>query len=160
MQHPIENLMKTSIEQIREMVDVNTIIGTPIIVNDENVVVPVSKVCLGFLSGGSEYPFTKNHSIKKSGQDASSDTLPTQNGYPFAGAATAGMSISPVAFLALTDGSVQVHPMKHSSTTDHIIASLPRLINVIADSIQTCCEAAQNKKEAQPDTQDIASEDE
>ena len=52
--HPIENIMKCSVEQIKNMVDVNTIVGTPLMTAGETMVVPVSKVSLGFMSGGGE----------------------------------------------------------------------------------------------------------
>ena len=53
--HPIENIMQTTMEQIKKMVDVNTVVGTPIIADETTTVVPVSKVSLGFLAGGGEY---------------------------------------------------------------------------------------------------------
>lgn len=53
--HPIENIMQTSMTQIKNMVDVNTIVGSPIMTEGETMVLPVSKVSLGFLSGGGEY---------------------------------------------------------------------------------------------------------
>lgn len=55
MMHPIENIMKSAMEEIKEMVDVNTIIGDPILTGNETMILPVSKVSLGFLSGGGEY---------------------------------------------------------------------------------------------------------
>ena len=63
--HPIENIMKCSVEQIKNMVDVNTIVGTPLMTAGETMVVPVSKVSLGFMSGGGEY--MAKTPIKKSG---------------------------------------------------------------------------------------------
>lgn len=55
MAHPIENIMKTTMEEIKQMVDVNTVVGTPILTGTETMILPVSKVSVGFFSGGGEY---------------------------------------------------------------------------------------------------------
>ena len=65
MMHPIENIMKSAMEEIKEMVDVNTIIGDPILTGNETMILPVSKVSLGFLSGGGEYGMG-NKPVRKS----------------------------------------------------------------------------------------------
>ena len=52
MAHPIENIMKTTMEEIKQMVDVNTVVGTPILTGTETMILPVSKVSVGFFSGG------------------------------------------------------------------------------------------------------------
>ena len=54
MSHPIENMLRTTMEQLKQIVDVNTVIGTPVAVGDA-VILPVARVSLGFLSGGGEY---------------------------------------------------------------------------------------------------------
>ena len=100
--------MKTSMEQIKEMVDVNTIIGTPIVLQDENMVLPVSKVCLGF-SQAEEYSGSIKSPVRKSGDEAKD----SEGGkYPFAGASAAGMTLTPVAFLSVKDSCVKVLPSK------------------------------------------------
>ena len=53
--HPIEGLMKTAMNSIQDMVDVNTIIGEPIETSNNMVIIPISKVCFGFAAGGSEF---------------------------------------------------------------------------------------------------------
>ena len=53
--HPIENIMTTTMDSIRDMVDVNTVIGEPITTADGSTVIPVSKVSFGFVAGGGEY---------------------------------------------------------------------------------------------------------
>ena len=55
MMHPIENIMKGAMEEIKAIVDVNTIVGDPILTGEETMILPVSKVSLGFISGGGEY---------------------------------------------------------------------------------------------------------
>ena len=61
MAHPIENIMKTTMEEIKQMVDVNTVVGTPILTGTETMILPVSKVSVGFFSGGGEYGGAKAH---------------------------------------------------------------------------------------------------
>ena len=80
---PIENLMSTTMENIRDMVDVNTVIGDPVQTPDGSTVIPVSRVSFGFVSGGAEY-------------GAGSKTLraPGTDALPFGGGAGAGEPIS------------------------------------------------------------------
>ena len=79
-EHPIQGLMSTTMQKIREMVDVNTIIGEPILSPDGTVIIPVSKVSFGFASGGSDIPSKQPKDI-------------------FGGASGAGVSIQPLYFL-------------------------------------------------------------
>ena len=86
MAHPIDNLMNITMDKIKEMVDVNTIVGTPITAEDGTLIIPVSKVSYGFASGGSDLP-TKNE--KKD---------------LFGGGSGAGVTIQPIAFLTVYKG--------------------------------------------------------
>lgn len=113
--HPIEGMLGVSMEKIREMVDVNTIIGDPITTNDGTTVIPVSKVGFGFGSGGSDIP-------SKSAKDI------------FGGGAGAGVTIEPLAFLVISDGHVELLQIDKASGAEKIITSIPgaldKLINV------------------------------
>ena len=84
---PIQDLMGVTMEKMREMVDVQTIIGDPIVVSDKVTIVPVSKVSYGFASGGSDLP------VKTNPKDL------------FGGGAGAGVSIQPVAFLVVQEAA-------------------------------------------------------
>ncbi|MCP1123051.1 sporulation protein YtfJ [Bacillus sp. AFS018417] len=101
-QHPIENLMKTAMTNLKEMVDVNTIVGKPVSTADGNVILTVSKVAFGFGAGGSDF--------KGSGQPQEG-----QNLHPFGGGSGAGVSINPVAFLVVGAKGIQVMHL-HSGT--------------------------------------------
>ena len=79
MEHPIGSLMDTTMEKIKEMIDVNTIIGEPITSPDGTLIIPVSKVSYGFAAGGSDLP------TKKENKDC------------FGGGSGAGVTIQPVA---------------------------------------------------------------
>ncbi|HAK41529.1 MAG TPA: sporulation protein YtfJ, partial [Clostridium sp.] len=84
--HPIENLMKSTMENIKNMIDVDTVIGNPVSAPDGTTIVPISKVSFGFASGGSEF------------KDANLDS---SNRHPFAGGSGAGISLKPVGFLVV-----------------------------------------------------------
>ena len=121
--HPIENILKCSMEHIREMVDVNTIIGDPVSTKEGDLILPVSKVSFGFVSGGAEY------GKGGSARDAQRDT--TEN--PFAGGSGAGISLNPVAFVVLSQGTVRLLPIEANSFCDKISELLPQVLCFIKD---------------------------
>lgn len=119
--HPIEELMKTAMESIKEMVDVNTIVGDAVQTVDGTVIIPVSRVAFGFAAGGGEY--TKEDS---KGQDAK---------FPFAGGSGAGVSINPVAFMVVgRNNSVKMIPASSQNSIDRILESVPDIIDQIKKS--------------------------
>ncbi len=103
--HPIDLLMKTTMDNIKEMIDVNTILGDPVETSDGTVILPVSRVFVGFAVGGSEFPAFKDGEESGTQQDSASVD---EAGFPFGGGAGAGMTISPVAFLVVSMGQVRV----------------------------------------------------
>ena len=112
-EHPIEGLMNTAMNSIKEMVDVNTIIGEPIETSNNIIILPISKVGFGFAAGGSEFKGeTINEYTKKDKDEA------IQYKLPFGGGSGAGVSISPVAFLVVQGGSVRLLPVNQSSAVD------------------------------------------
>lgn len=130
MAHPIEGILGVSMENIHQMVDVNTIIGDPI-VKGETTIIPISKVSFGFASGGSD--------------------LPTQAAEKFAGGAGAGVTVKPVAFIVIkADGDVKLLELGgKGSPLDGVMDSLPGLIDKIKSSIG-------DKKSAKGDKSDDA----
>lgn len=111
--HPIEGVMGVSMEKIHEMADVNTIIGDPITSPDGTVVIPVSKVSFGFVSGGSD--------------------LPMQNAERFAGGSGAGVTVKPVAFIVIkNDGDVKLMELgAKGGKFDGIVEAVPGLIEKV-----------------------------
>ena len=102
-------------QKIREMIDVNTIIGDPITTPDGTVIIPVSKVSFGFGSGGSDWP------NKNTAKDL------------FGGGAGAGISINPLAFLVISNGEVKLLQMSFSSNTaDKMVNMVPDVIDKIS----------------------------
>lgn len=117
----VEGLMGVSVEKIREMVDTNTIVGTPVSLPDGTTLIPVSKVSYGFASGGSDLP-SKNASGL------------------FGGGAGAGISITPVAFLSIKDGATEVLPIvAKPDTTDRVVSMMPELMDKLADKFPRFC---------------------
>lgn len=124
--HPIENLMKSTMESIKDMIDVNTIVGEPIQSLDGTTIIPISRVCFGFASGGSEFT-----SVKSS--DAS-------NNYPFGGGSGAGVTVKPVAFLVVKNDSVRLLPVDQQNTYDKIVDTVPQVIDIIKGMFKDNCD--------------------
>lgn len=121
-EHPIEGLMLTAMSSIQDMVDVNTIIGEPIETSNNIVIIPISKVSFGFAAGGSEFnEETIDEYIKKEKEEQ------VQYKLPFGGGSGAGVSINPVAFLVIQEGSVKLLPVNHSSAIDRLLDYVPDL---------------------------------
>lgn len=100
MEHPISGLMQTAMSNIREMVDVNTIIGDPIEAPDGTVILPVSRVGFGFAAGGSEFEVSDGQS---GGQPSGG-----QGTHPFGGGSGGGVSIQPIGFLIVHGDNVRL----------------------------------------------------
>ena len=112
MAHPIEGLMNSALQNLKSMVDVNTIIGEPIIAGDGIVIIPVSKVSFGLAVGGSNFGDKAN--------DVSNQS--------FGGGSGAGVSISPMAFLVVSNNTVRMMPMSQTNAIDKIIDMAPDVI--------------------------------
>lgn len=126
MSHPIESIMKITMEEISQMVDVNTIVGNPILTTAQNMVLPVSKVSLGFLSGGGEYS-QRSSPVKRSGEAVENK----EEKFPFAGVSAAGMCLTPMAFLSVNNDTVKVFPATYKGTIDRLIELLPYSVSEI-----------------------------
>lgn len=124
--HPIEGLMLTAMSSIRDMVDVNTIIGEPIKSVDGMTIIPISKVSFGFAAGGSEFTGeTVNEYSKKDQEEV------VQYRLPFGGGAGAGASINPVAFLVVQNGMARLLPVEHTSCVDRLLDYIPDLMEKV-----------------------------
>jgi len=131
-QHPIEGLMTTAMQSIKDMVDVNTIVGDAVQAPDGTVIIPISKVAFGFAAGGGEYnPFECKEGEGK-GQDEESGGDAKQN-FPFAGGSGAGVSIHPVAFMVVGNGQFKLMPVTINSSVDKILDLVPELVDKIND---------------------------
>ena len=122
MNSNVEGLMGVSVEKIREMVDANTVIGTPVTLADGVIIIPVSKVSYGFASGGSDLPSKTRNDM-------------------FGGGAGAGINITPVAFLTVKDGEINLLPVVSKPDT------VDRLVSLVPDAVNKISELAKKKKD-------------
>jgi len=117
--HPIKGLMTTTMENLKEMIDVNTIIGDPVETPDGSVILTVSKVGFGFAAGGSEF---------QSGDGGGEGSL-----LPFGGGSGGGVSITPIAFLIVNSLGVK---MLHLDENTHLYEKILELAPQAAEKIQ------------------------
>lgn len=113
---PLESLMDSTLKNIKNMVDVNTIIGDPVVAG-EVTIIPVSRVAFGFGSGGSTF----GGNLKK--EEAKDEN--------FGGGAGGGVSISPVAFLVVSGGSVKLINIDQTSPFDRLVDMAPDVLEKI-----------------------------
>lgn len=115
MDHPIGSLMQTTLENIKDMVDVNTVIGEPIPTATGATIIPVSKVSFGFLAGGGDYDLNR----------------PPEGDTSFAGGSGAGVSVQPVGFLVVAQDGVKVLPAQHLTAWERAVNCAPQLLEDI-----------------------------
>jgi sporulation protein YtfJ len=121
--HPIQGLMTTAMESLKEMIDVNTIIGDPVETPDGSVILTVSRVGFGFAAGGSEFKIEGSQS-QGQGQSPS---------LPFGGGSGGGVSITPIAFLIVNSQGVK---MLHLDESTHLYEKILELAPQAIDKIQ------------------------
>lgn len=149
--HPIEELMVTTMNSIKQMVDVNTIIGEPIKALDNTVIIPISKVGFGFAAGGSEFnDETVNSYNRKEKEENIKYRL------PFGGGSGAGVNISPVAFLIVQNDNVKLIEATHSSVLDKIVEYIPDLTEKVSNLIK---KKMDNKRNEYDDFEDDFDDD-
>ena len=122
MSQNLPNMMESTIAKIREMVDVNSVIGDPITAGGVTII-PISKVSVGFGGGGSDYV---------------SRNLNKQE-IPFGGGAGGGIKVTPVAFLIIKEGSVRMLPVAApaNTTADRIVEQVPDLLDKVSAFIDS-----------------------
>ena len=136
MEHPIGSLMDNKMEKIKEMIDVNTIIGEPITSPDGTLIIPVSKVSYGFAAGGSDLP------TKKENKDC------------FGGGSGAGVTIQPVAFLTVYQGDVRLVSVdREEGTADKLVNMIPDVLKKVKGVFK------KDKSESADDFSEITQDD-
>lgn len=131
-EHPIQGLMTTAMDSIRDMVDVNTIVGDAVEAPDGTVVIPVSRVSFGFAAGGSEF---SGETI--SGGDKVESKESDSSKKPFGGGSGAGVSISPVGFLVVGQGQIRLLPVGNNSSMDKIVDMVPDILTKLNETLRT-----------------------
>ena len=116
MSQKLPNMLENTIQKMREMVDVNSVIGTPITTPDGVSIIPVSKVSVGFGGGGSDF-------VNKTGGEN-----------PFGGGVGGGVKVSPVCFLIVKDGNVRMMPVASpaNTTADRLVEMIPDTLDKIS----------------------------
>lgn len=115
--HKIGNIMGITMDKLKEMVDVNTIVGEPIQLEDGTAIIPISKVSFGFASGGSDLPAKTEKEL-------------------FGGGSGAGVSIQPIAFLVVYKGEAKLMQVSlNASTPNAIVNLIPDVVEKISDII-------------------------
>lgn len=124
MSQKLPNMLENTIQKIREMVDVNSVVGTPIQTPDGVTIIPVSRVSVGFGGGGSDFAVKNNEN-------------------PFGGGVGGGVKVSPVCFLVVKDGNVRMIsiPEPANSTTERIVEMLPDTLDKLTSYLDAKKEA-------------------
>lgn len=118
---PIEGLMKTAMQSIKEMVDVNTVVGDAVETNDGSVIIPISQVACGFVAGGGEYDFVNN----SKGQEL-----------PFGGGSGAGVSVRPIGFLVVRMNDVRLLSVTGNALAERVVDLAPQIMDKIEALVQ------------------------
>jgi sporulation protein YtfJ len=123
MSQKLPNMLETTIQKIREMVDVNTVVGQPITTQDGVTIIPVSKISVGVGGGGSDF-VSKNANKYEN---------------PFGGGAAGGVKITPVGFLVIREGTVRMLPIATpaNTTADRLVEQVPDVLDKITAFIDT-----------------------
>ena len=111
MSNSVPNMMEGMLHKIREMIDANTVMGTPVTTPDGTTIIPISKVSIGFGGGGSDFATNKG-------------------GNPFGGGAGGGVKVTPVAFVVVSNGNVRMLPVAQAANT-----TADRLVEMIPDTL-------------------------
>lgn len=123
MSQKLPNMLDNTIAKIREMVDVNSVVGEPITTPDGVTIIPVTKVSVGFGGGGSDFT-TKKGDGKEN---------------PFGGGVGGGVKVTPIAFLIVKEGSVRMLPVATpaNTTADRLVEMVPDTLDKIAAFIDS-----------------------
>lgn len=123
MSNTLPNMLENTIAKIREMVDVNSVVGDPITTPDGVTIIPVSKVSVGFGGGGSDF-VSKNVNHQEN---------------PFGGGAGGGVKVTPIAFLIIKEGSVRMLPVAApaNTTADRLVEMVPDVLDKVSNFIDS-----------------------
>lgn len=143
--HPIESIMTTTMENIRDMIDVNTVVGEPITTADGSTVIPISRVSFGFVAGGGEYNTSRI--------PTRSETKDDEN-LPFAGGTGAGVTVQPLGFLVTNRDQVRLMPAQAYAPIDRIIELIPQTMTELRNALCSCIGKKPAATPSAPETTD------
>ncbi len=127
-EHPIEALMNTAMSNLKDMIDVDTVVGDAIDCGNGTTIIPVSKVSFGFAAGGSEF---KGETVDQYSKEGSDEDITYR--LPFGGGSGAGVSISPIGFLVVSNDCVKMLPVDHCSAIDKLLDYVPDVLDKISE---------------------------
>ncbi len=132
-EHPIQGLMSTAMQSIKDMVDVNTIVGDAVQSPDGAVIIPISRVTFGFAAGGSEF----SGNIEEQQDNSKENQDENQGGrMPFGGGSGAGVSINPIAFLVVSKENIKLLPVSYNTSLEKVLDFIPEVIDKLDESIK------------------------
>lgn len=140
MEDKIGSIMQVTMENIRDMVDVNTVVGDPVTAMDGTTIIPVSKVTFGYLAGGGEYSLSNQKKIViRNDEDGEA---------PFAGGSGAGVSVQPVGFLVCSENQVKMLCAQPNTSVDRMLELIPQLIGEFKDMCKKPKDGKSGRKES------------
>lgn len=136
MEHPIQQLINDAMGKMREIVDSNTVIGTPITTREGTTILPVSKISFGFVSGGTDFANEKQKDL-------------------FGGAASSGASITPVGFLVIKGDSVKLIQLaENGRAVDRVLNMVPEVLDKVEGFISKDKKSdKEEKRQPEPKTE-------
>ena len=117
MEHPIGELMQTAMTSIKDMVDVNTVVGAPVESSGGTTIIPISKVSFGYVTAGGD--LTTQEKPRRAVEPVD---------FPFAGGSGAGVSVQPVGFLVVNGDSVRMLPATCHTVADRMVELIPTVM--------------------------------
>ncbi|NLI91723.1 MAG: sporulation protein YtfJ [Peptococcaceae bacterium] len=125
-EHPIETLMKTAMDSIQKMINVNTVIGDPVETPTGSVIIPVSRVSCGFAAGGSEFQSMDGEAEEEGKGNEEGSKM------PFGGGSGGGVSVKPVGFLVVGPDQIRLLPVEGNMLAERIIDEMPNLMDKVS----------------------------
>lgn len=157
--HPIESLMRTTMDSLKDMVDVNTVVGEPVETKEGTVIIPVSRVSFGFVTGGGDESVAAEsvgsgsesggggQGGESPGEDESEYSAATYGAMPFTGGTGAGVSVRPVGFLVVGEKKVRFLPVDSRALLDRLLEEAPELLERFAAWFDHCHGEKEHERE-------------
>lgn len=132
MGHPLPNMLESTLQKVKEMINVDSVMGTPITTPEGITIIPVCKISYGVGGGGSDFP-TKTT---------------TRPEYPFGGGTGVGAKVTPIAFLVINGQNVRMLPVSNpaNSTAERVVEMVPDLLDRIAGFVDSRKEKSQQSE--------------
>ena len=121
-QKPIERVMDNAFGKLRTLVNADTVIGKPMLLENGTALIPISRVTMGFMTGGGEYSDMTGKAVE----------------FPFAGGSGVGAAVSPIGFLVCQNGDYKIINIGDKSLYDKILSLVPEALEVLSDAIKSC----------------------